>query len=106
MRIARDSSGVPADRAMVEATERYAAELERLGDPYLRQRAADVREVGRLLLAELRGAGSSRLEGLERPSVVFADDLSPADILGAPGADPGPGHRDRGAHIAHGHRGA
>lgn len=77
-------SGVPADRAVVEATERYAAELERLGDPYLRQRAADVREVGRLLLAELRGAGSSRLEGLERPSVVFADDLSPADILGAP----------------------
>jgi len=74
----------PAGRAVTGAAERFAADLEALDDPYLSARAADVREVGRLLAAELSGgagAGSSRLAGLAEPSVVVARELSPADTL-------------------------
>jgi phosphotransferase system enzyme I (PtsI) len=72
---------MPVAGAVAGAAERYAAELEALADPYLRERAADVREAGRLLVAELAGAGGSRLAGLRRPSIVVARELSPADTL-------------------------
>lgn len=74
-------ASLPVAEAVVAAAERYAAQLEALDDPYLSGRAADVREAGRLLVAELVGAGRSRLAGLDRPSVVVAHELSPADTL-------------------------
>ena len=68
-------------QAVVVAAERYAAQLESLDDAYLRERARDVREIGRLLVAELTGASRSRLAELQRPSIVIAHELSPADTL-------------------------
>jgi phosphoenolpyruvate-protein kinase (PTS system EI component) len=75
------AAGVSPDQAAGRAAERYAKELEELQDAYLRERAADVREAGRLLVAELTGLAGSRLEGLDRPSIVAARELSPADLL-------------------------
>src|SRR5437588_2702899 len=75
--------GRPAAEAVLGAAERYAAALEALDDPYLRGRAADVREAGRLLLAELSGTGGGRLADLAGPAVVVAHELSPADTLSA-----------------------
>lgn len=79
-RLGRGSS---ADEAVTAAAEKYALELEGISDPYLRERAADVREAGRLLLAQLTGVAGSRLEGLRTPSVVAARELAPADLLAA-----------------------
>src|SRR5207245_9033107 len=75
------AAGVTPDQAAGRAAERYAKELEELEDTYLRERAADVREAGRLLVAELTGLAGSRLEGLDSPSIVAARELSPADLL-------------------------
>jgi phosphoenolpyruvate-protein phosphotransferase (PTS system enzyme I) len=76
------ASGTPVAEAVVAAAEGFAAQLEESGDEYLAARAADVREVGRLLVAGLAGQPTSRLAGLERPSVVVAGELTPADTLG------------------------
>ena len=77
------AAGRGAPAAIVEATESYATRLEQTEDAYLAARAADVREVGRLLLAGLTGRPPSRLAGLAEPSVVLARELTPADTLAA-----------------------
>lgn len=77
------AAGVPASDAVTAAVEGYAVRLEESGDEYLAARGGEVREVGRLLLAALAGHSGTRLAGLERPSVVVAGELTPADTLGA-----------------------
>src|SRR5437764_7311383 len=51
----RLAAGSSVEEAVLGAAEAFAQQLEAVGDEYLRQRAADVRDVGRLLLTELRG---------------------------------------------------
>lgn len=73
-------AGQPAEEAVRAAVEQFAGMLEALDDAYLRERAADVRDVGRRLVAALTG----RTVGLrlERPAVVIARDLAPTDTIG------------------------
>ena len=73
-------AGQPAEEAVRAAVEQFAGMLEALDDQYLRERAADVRDVGRRLVAALSG----RTVGirLERPAVVIARDLAPTDTIG------------------------
>jgi phosphotransferase system enzyme I (PtsI) len=49
-------------------------------DPYLRERRAELRYAARRLLQALLGYEPERLGDLSGPAVVFADDLSPAEI--------------------------
>ncbi len=72
--------GQPAEEAVRTATEQFAAMLEALDDEYLRERAADVRDVGRRLVAALTGRTVGVV--LQRPSVVVARDLAPTDTIG------------------------
>jgi phosphocarrier protein FPr len=55
--------------------ERYAS----LRDPYLRERAADIADVGRQVLARLTGATTAAPVPAE-PSVIIADDLTPGQV--------------------------
>ena len=61
--------------------ERTAAQWDALEDEYLRARAADLRSVGRQVLARLLGLALPGPE-LEAPGVVIARDLTPADTVG------------------------
>ncbi|MDT4989098.1 MAG: multiphosphoryl transfer protein, partial [Micromonosporaceae bacterium] len=68
--------------AIHDAVESYARTLESLPDETLRERAADVRQVGRRVLERLAPAGtgvSGRPSG--RPFVLVAGELGPADLL-------------------------
>lgn len=79
-------AGTPLPDAITTAFAAYAEQVEALGDEYLAARAADVREVSRLLLRTLAGGATSRLAGLPGPRIVVAGELSPVDTLSA---DPG-----------------
>ena len=72
--------GQAAESAAEAAIEQFAAMLEGLDDPYLRERAADVRDVGRRLAAAIAGATVGLK--LEYPCVVIARDLAPTDTIG------------------------
>lgn len=74
------ADGASAATAVGRAVEQFAALLACLDDEYLRERAADVRDVGRRLAAALRGATVGLR--LEQPAVVVARDLAPSDTLG------------------------
>ncbi|MCR4398314.1 MAG: phosphoenolpyruvate--protein phosphotransferase [Firmicutes bacterium] len=69
---------VTADWAVHEASERYAKVLEQVDDPYIKERAADVRDVGKRLVRLITGTGGGAPE-LDEPAVVIARDLTPSE---------------------------
>ena len=74
--LARRSSAAEALRTAIERRARLLAALE---DPHLAARAADVRELGRRAVRALSGAAAA--EPLERPSIVVARELGPAELI-------------------------
>src|SRR2546423_1487121 len=60
------------------AVEGYAGTLAALPDPTLRERAADVRQVGRRVLRRLAGLDADPPAG---PFVLLAGEIGPADLL-------------------------
>lgn len=72
-------TGWNAEAAWADAVEHFAGQLDRLPDPTLRARAADVRDVGRRVLGHLLGKMAQVLE-LRQPSVVVARDLAPSQV--------------------------
>ncbi|MDD3276404.1 MAG: phosphoenolpyruvate--protein phosphotransferase, partial [Kiritimatiellales bacterium] len=65
-----------------DVAERYIGILERVEDDYLRERAADVRDVTRRISTNFAGKQMDRMDQLERPCIVVAHDLSPSDTAG------------------------
>jgi len=63
-------------------TERYMKVLQNVEDDYLRERAADVRDVTRRILKNLSGETPDRMDQIERPCIAVAHDFSPSDTAG------------------------
>lgn len=69
----------PADAALDAVLRTNIALLSELDDPYLRERAADVKDVGRRMLKNLLGIPVTSLEEVEKGSILIAEDLTPSD---------------------------
>lgn len=68
-----------AEAAVDAVVSRYAAALAAVGDEYLRERAADVHDIGHRLVRVLTGAGEpGDLSTLREPCILVAHDLSPS----------------------------
>jgi phosphoenolpyruvate-protein phosphotransferase/dihydroxyacetone kinase phosphotransfer subunit len=80
----RIEEGTGAARAWQAAAGEAAAAFQALEDPYLRQRAVDVKDVSRRVLARLGCTPSTA--ALEGSGIVLADELTPGE---AAGLDPG-----------------
>jgi len=74
------ASGSSAEAAISRIAASYAEQLASLPDPYLAARAEDVREAGRRIVASLRGTSSHII--LDQPTILVAQDLSPAELVG------------------------
>ena len=68
-----------AEYAAEQAGEQFAAMFAAMDDPYMQERAADVRDVTNRILDALGDGGSGPV--LTQPVILFADDLSPSDTL-------------------------
>ena len=68
-----------APYALKRAINGYLAAFARMEDPYLRERAADMEDVGRRLLANLVGRAPEGLQ-LQQPSILIAKRLLPSDM--------------------------
>ncbi len=62
-----------------EESEKYASVLAAVDDDYLRERVADVRDVGRRILKNLTGRPTERKVALQSPHLVVAHDLAPSE---------------------------
>lgn len=75
-------TGVSAAAAVVGALEEFARQLGRSDSAYLRERAADLRGIGLLLLAHL-GVQPAQDDNpvLSEPVIIAADTLAPSQLL-------------------------
>jgi phosphocarrier protein FPr len=80
----RIDEGTGAGRAWRSAAQAAAAAFRALDDPYLRQRAVDVEDVARRVLAHLAGTPAGAAPG--DAGIVLAGELTPGEAVGL---DPG-----------------
>ena len=78
-RIVREER-VGAEWAVRKALEQIQAVLGRVEDPYFRDRRSDVDMVGEYIIRNLMGIEVSAHETVPQGALVFAHDVSPADI--------------------------
>ncbi len=74
-----NNSKMNAAKAVKEATAEIANILASLDDEYMRERAADVKDVGGRVLDNVTGNVRVSLNDLRDEVVVFANDLTPSD---------------------------
>lgn len=67
------------ESVLVNVSERYAGALAAVQDDYLRERAADIRDVTRRILRNLSGRSTSDLSDLTSPCLLIANDLPPSE---------------------------
>lgn len=72
------SAGTPAPKAIEQVTSLFAAMFEAMPDPYLRERAIDIKDIGRSLMAVIKGEKRFNPEMLEN-AILVAVDLTPSD---------------------------
>lgn len=67
------------ETVIARVTETLASRFFRMEDAYLRERATDVRDVGKRILRNLVGAADSDLSGFPEDSILFARELLPSE---------------------------
>lgn len=76
--------GVNVEAAWMDAVDYFANQIAALSDPVLSARSADVRDVGKRVLAHLVGKAAGPDVDLKQPSVIVARDLAPSQTVGLP----------------------
>jgi phosphoenolpyruvate-protein phosphotransferase (PTS system enzyme I) len=62
-----------------EVATRYAETLNRIDDPYLRERALDIQDVTKRVIGNLQGKGPKAFLALDEPHILVAHNLTPSD---------------------------
>lgn len=73
------TKGKGAQWALQEQMEETCGMLESLEDAYLRERAADVRDVCRRMMAFLKGIDDDPFRNIKEKVILFAEELNPSD---------------------------
>jgi phosphotransferase system enzyme I (PtsI) len=73
------SEGVNAEWALKKVVSNLKATFEKMGDGYLKERAADVVHVSDAIMRNLVGAASKNIAAIDKRVILVAQDLSPAD---------------------------
>ncbi len=74
--------GSNVEAAWMDAVDYFAGQIASLPDPVLSARSADVRDVGKRVLAHLLGRAAGPELVLKEPSVIIARDLAPSQTAG------------------------
>ncbi|MBE0598375.1 MAG: phosphoenolpyruvate--protein phosphotransferase, partial [Desulfuromonadales bacterium] len=72
--------GVSASHAVKRVVGEYIEAFGRMDDPYLRERAADMEDIGRRLLGNLAGQENHVLLQLKSPGILVAREILPSDM--------------------------
>jgi len=70
-----------ADYVFANAVSKLVGSFEKIEDDYLRERANDVKDIGKRVIKNLTGGMRETLADLKEEVVVFARDLSPSDTV-------------------------
>lgn len=70
---------INAAYAVQKAADFYVSLFEQIDDVYMRERAADIKDVSGRLIRNIMGASSEELKRIETPVIIVAHDLTPSD---------------------------
>lgn len=71
----------PAPKAVAEIVSQVASMLEGMNNDYMKERAADIRDIGSRLLTCLSPGQSLGFTGITEQVILVADDLAPSDTV-------------------------
>ena len=74
------NNGRSAAYALEKIVADYIDVFDKMDDPYLRERAADMEDIGRRILANLIGDGSEKTLHLKHPGILVARQILPSDM--------------------------
>ena len=70
-----------AQGALRQVIQTHIAHFDRMDDPYLRERASDIRDLGRRILSHLQAKAPNLAERFTEPSIIIGEELT-ASMLG------------------------
>lgn len=70
---------LPAQYAYSQVIQKYIQAISAVSDPYLKERALDVKDVAARILSHLQGKAKTSLDKLPGPRIIVTKDLSPSD---------------------------
>jgi phosphotransferase system enzyme I (PtsI) len=76
-----EKDGKSAEKAMQETGKAFSDMMAAMNDEYFAARATDILDVTNRVLRILLGIAESPTFGLNKPSVIIADDLTPSDTV-------------------------
>lgn len=71
---------INAEYAVAQTADNFARMFSSMDDDYMKERAADVKDISERLLTVLQGEESQGVESQE-PSIIVADDLAPSETV-------------------------
>lgn len=71
---------VNAEYAVAQTADNFAKMFSSMDDDYMKERAADVKDISERLLTVLQGEESQGVE-FQEPSIIVADDLAPSETV-------------------------
>ena len=74
------SQGVNAEYAVATTGDNYAQMFSAMDDDYMRERAADVRDISERLLTILNGEETEAVDA-DEPKIIVAEDLAPSETV-------------------------
>lgn len=74
-----ESNSINAMKAVDNVTNMFVSIFESMEDAYMRERAADIKDVSKRIIANLAGKGADAFAITEANTVVVAHDLTPSD---------------------------
>ncbi len=77
-----EATGLNIETCFNTVAQRYIAAFAEIDDEYLRERAADIKDVTKRLLHVLLGQTAANLTGLVEQRIIVAHDISPSEAAG------------------------
>lgn len=74
------TQGINAEYAVASTADNFAQMFSAMDDDYMRERAADVKDISERVLSILNGAGSESAVS-EEPAIIVAEDLAPSETV-------------------------
>ncbi|MEY4480538.1 MAG: phosphoenolpyruvate-protein phosphotransferase [Bacillota bacterium] len=76
-----ETDGWNAATAIQKTVNQVAGMLEAMPIEYMKERAADIRDVGRRLASQISGDKGQRLSDIQEPVILVAEDLAPSETV-------------------------
>jgi phosphotransferase system enzyme I (PtsP) len=74
-------AGHTAEYALKLGVQEYMERFHSMDDPYLRERGADIENIGRWLLQNLFGIEGQQAPQFDSDTIIIASDISPVDLV-------------------------